>query len=440
MELANLSANLLSPLKAVDRHPVTVAPSTCLGDAIALMRGAIDPCPLPNSAHHSNETVKASISCVLVVDENQLVGLLSPEDVLNWATEYGWQGMKVADAMTRNLIVLKESEFTDTFTAFKLFCQHSIDYLPIVDERGQVVGLVSEKRIRPAMYSWIEALQQEAAKLQEKCELLDGNCELEKRVSDRKNAENALRQSEARYRAIVEDQSELICRYLPDGKITFVNQAYCRYFGVQPEDLLGNSFMPLIPEADREIFQDQYTSVSPDKPIFTGEHRVILPSGEIGWQQWIDRAIFDESGQIVEYQAQGRDVTQLKQAEIALLELNAELERRVQQRTQWYELAVSAGKVGVWDWNLETDEIYIAPSLKALLGYQDAEIPNRMENWASHVHPDDRVAVWEAVKAYLEGVTEIYEVEHRMLRKDGSTCWILARGSAIRSADGKACR
>ncbi|MBW3584861.1 MAG: PAS domain S-box protein [Cyanobacteria bacterium 0813] len=440
MELANLSANLRSPLKAVDRHPVTVAPSTCLGDAIALMRGARNPCPLPNSPPHSNETVKASISCVLVVDENQLVGLLSPEDVLNLATEYGWQGIKVADAMTRNLIVLKESEFTDIFTAFKLFCQYSIDCLPIVDEWGQPVGLVSEKRIRPAIYSWMEALHQEPAKLQEQSERLDGNCELEKRVSDRTNAEQDLRQSEARYQAIVEDQTELICRYLPDGKITFVNQAYCRYFGVKLEDLLGNSFMSLIPEADREIFQEQYTCVSPDNPIFTCEHRVILPSGEIRWQQWIDRAIFNESGQIVEYQAAGRDITDRKQAEIALQQLNAELELRVQQRTQWYELAVSAGKVGVWDWNLETDEIYIAPSLKAWLGYQEAEIPNRMENWASHVHPDDRVAVEEAVKAYLEGVTEIYEVEHRMLRKDGSTCWILARGSAIRSASGKACR
>ena len=88
MELANLSANLRSPLQAVDRHPVTVAPGACLGAAIALMRGAIAPCPLPNSSHHSNETVKASISCVLVVYENQLVGLLSPEDVLNLATEY----------------------------------------------------------------------------------------------------------------------------------------------------------------------------------------------------------------------------------------------------------------------------------------------------------------------------------------------------------------
>ncbi|MEG4504327.1 PAS domain S-box protein [Microcoleus sp. F6_B4] len=442
MELANLSANLRSPNEAVDRHPATVAPSTAISEAIALMRRTSNPCPLPNSPAlpDSNETVKASISCVLVVDENQLVGLLSPEDVLNLAaSEYGWQGMKVADAMTRNLIVLQESEFTDITTAFKLFCQYAIDCLPIVDERGQLVGTVSEKRIRPAMYSRIEALDREVAKQQEQCELLEANCELEK-ASDRQNAENALQQSEARYLAIVEDQTELICRYLPDGKITFVNQAYCRYFGVQPEDLLGNSFMSLLPEPDREIFQEQYTSVSPDKPVFTCEHRVILPSGEIRTQQWIDRAIFDESGQIVEYQAAGRDVTDRKQAEIALQQLNAELERRVQQRTQWYELAVSAGKVGVWDWNLETGEIYIAPSLKALLGYQDAEIPNRMENWVSHVHPDDRVAVAEAVNAYLEGLTEIYEVEHRMLRKDGSTCWILARGSAIRSAGGKAFR
>ncbi|MBD1884207.1 PAS domain S-box protein [Microcoleus vaginatus] len=442
MELANLSANLRSPDEAVDRHPATVGSSTSLAEAIALMRRTSNPCPLPNSPAFpdSNETVKASISCVLVVDENQLVGLLSPEDVVNLAaSEYGWQGMKVADAMTRNLIVLQESEFTDLITAFKLFCQYSLDCLPIVDERGQLVGLVSEKTIRPAMYSWMEARHQEAAKLQEQSELLDGNCELETRVSDRKNAENHLLQSQMRYQAIVEDQTELICRYLPDGKITFVNQAYCHYFGVQLEDLLGNSFLSLLPEADRKIFQEQYTSVCPEKPVFTCEHRVILPSGEIRWQQWIDRAIFDESGQIVEYQAAGRDVTDRKQAEIALQQLNAELERRVQQRTQWYEMAVSAGKVGVWDWNLETDEIYIAPSLKALLGYQDAEIPNRMENWVSHVHPDDRVAVEEAVKAYLEGVTEIYEVEHRMLRKDGSTCWILARGSAIRSADGKAC-
>jgi PAS domain S-box-containing protein len=342
MELANLSVNLRSPLEFVDRHPVTVSPSTSLGDAIALMRRDPNTCPLPDS----NETVKTSISCILVVEENQLVGLLRLADLLNLATAYGWQEMKVSGAMTRNLIVLKESKFTDIFTAFKLFCQYSIDCLPIVDERGQPVGLVTAESIHPEIYSIVKMLQQEVVKLQEKqCELLESKSEIEKQVSDRQNAENALRESEARYRAIVEDQSELICRYLPDGKFTFVNQAYCRYFGVQPEDLLGNSFMPLIPEADREIFQEQYASMSPEKPVFTCEHRVILPLGEIRWQQWIDRAIFDQNGEIVEYQAAGRDVTDRKQAEIALQQLNAELEQRVEQRTQRYEQAVLTSKL-----------------------------------------------------------------------------------------------
>ncbi|MEG3879419.1 PAS domain S-box protein [Microcoleus sp. herbarium7] len=428
MELANLSADLRSPSGVVDRHFVTVVPSTSLSEAIALMR------------RHSNAAAKASISCALVVDENQLVGLLSPPDVLNRAAEYGWQEMKVADAMTQNLIVLKQSEFTDIFTAFKLICQHSIDCLPIVDEQGHPVGLVSEETMRPEIYSLVAILQQEVVKLQQKlCELFESKSEIEKQVSDRQNAENALRQSEARYRAIVEDQSELICRYLRDSKITFVNQAYCRYFGVQAEDLLGNSFMPLIPEADREIVQEQYAFLSPENPFFTCEHRVILPTGEIRIQQWIDRAIFDDSGQIVEYQAAGRDVTERRQAEIALQQLNAELELRVQQGNESYDMAVSAGKVGVWNWNLETGEIYIDRSLKALLGYQDAEIPNRMENWMSLVHPDDLVALKASVNAYLEGATEIFEVEHRMLRSDGSTCWLLVRGSAVRSPLGKIC-
>jgi PAS domain S-box-containing protein len=259
-------------------------------------------------------------------------------------------------------------------------------------------------------------------------------------ISDRKNAENALRQSEARYRAIVEDQTELICRYLPDGKMTFVNQAYCRYFGLQPEDLLGKSFMPLVPEEDRSCFPELYAALSVENPFFTCEHRVILPSGEIRWQQWTDRAIFDETGQILEYQAVGRDVSDRKAAETALWQLNAELELRVQQRTERYELAVSAGKVGVWDWNLASGEIYLDPSLKALLGYREEEIANRIENWSSLVHPDDRLAVEQAVNSYLKGLRANFQVEHRMLRKDGSICWMFACGTGVRGPDGEICR
>ncbi|MGG6269019.1 PAS domain S-box protein [Leptolyngbya sp. AN03gr2] len=132
-----------------------------------------------------------------------------------------------------------------------------------------------------------------------------------------------LRQSEERYRAIVEDQTELICRFTPEGTLTFVNQAYSRYFGSTPDQLMGQNFLTLVPERDRPAVQeqlDELSAVTPENAIITHEHPVLKPEGEIGWQQWTNRAIFDDDGQLVGLQAVGRDITDRKLAEIALQE------------------------------------------------------------------------------------------------------------------------
>ena len=134
-------------------------------------------------------------------------------------------------------------------------------------------------------------------------------------ITERKKAEKALREREARYRAIVEDQTELICRFAPDGTLTFVNDAYCRYFGKRREELIGHSCMSLIPKEDRALVRTEFASLSPENPTATYEHRVLLPGREIGWNQWSDRAIFDEQGHLVEFQSVGRDITKRKQAE-----------------------------------------------------------------------------------------------------------------------------
>ncbi|NEO30555.1 MAG: PAS domain S-box protein [Symploca sp. SIO3C6] len=134
-------------------------------------------------------------------------------------------------------------------------------------------------------------------------------------ITERKLSEEALRQSEARYRAIVEDQTELICRFTINLTLTFVNEAYCRYFGKQQSELIGNSFMLKVFQEDHEIFQQAINSLSKEQPIITHEHRTIMPSGEIRWQQWTNRVLFDEHDQIIEFQAAGRDITPLKQAQ-----------------------------------------------------------------------------------------------------------------------------
>jgi PAS domain S-box-containing protein len=141
----------------------------------------------------------------------------------------------------------------------------------------------------------------------------------------RHEMDKKVKESEARYRAVVEDQTELICRFRPDGMLTFVNEAYCRYFDKRREELIGYSFMPLIPEEDRGFVGEGIASLSSENPVATHEHRVVRPNGEIGWQQWTNRAIFDEGGCLVEFQAVGRDITDRVRAEQALLKRNREL-------------------------------------------------------------------------------------------------------------------
>jgi PAS domain S-box-containing protein len=107
---------------------------------------------------------------------------------------------------------------------------------------------------------------------------------------------------------------------------------------------------------------------------------------------------------------------------------------------QRYERAIEASKVGVWDWNLETDEVYVAPNRRALLGYGHHEIRNHLDDWGKHVHPDDSKHMMAAIEAHLRGETPQYELEHRMLHKDGSVRWVLARGIVIRDEKGKPVR
>jgi len=110
--------------------------------------------------------------------------------------------------------------------------------------------------------------------------------------------------------------------------------------------------------------------------------------------------------------------------------IEKELRKQAEER---YVRASVAGRVGVWDWDLKTDEIYVDPELKRLLGYEDHEIQNNINDWGSKVHPDDADLVMAEATKHLEGVTARYEVEHRMLHKDGSIRWFLARGTVTKA-------
>ncbi len=134
-------------------------------------------------------------------------------------------------------------------------------------------------------------------------------------ITERRGMEESLRQSESRYKAIVENQAEFVVRYLSGGIVSFVNDTLCRYLGLNPEDVLGRSYYPFIHPEDRQGFVAQIEALGRNEPSRVAEARVVLPDGRVTWHRWTHVAIFDSAGKLVEYQATGRDVSDRKAAE-----------------------------------------------------------------------------------------------------------------------------
>ncbi|MBE9178576.1 PAS domain-containing protein [Oculatella sp. LEGE 06141] len=241
-------------------------------------------------------------------------------------------------------------------------------------------------------------------------------------ITERKRAEEALRQ----YERIVSATSDEIALVDRNYRYRFVNQAYVERHGKSYDDIIGHTMSEVI---------DQDDFATTIKPMLDRA----LAGETLRYETYHESATgvstalsitytpyFELNGTISGVVASIRNITELKQVEEAL-----------RQSEQRYALAVNAGKVGVWDWNLETNDIYVDPMLKSLLGYDDAEINNRLEDWASLVHSDDQPIMQQTAASHIEGQTPIFELEHRMLHKDGSIRWLLARGHAIRDGDGR---
>ena len=200
---------------------------------------------------------------------------------------------------------------------------------PLDDD--QVLGLVRDvterKTYENRLLRMNEELEQRVA---ERTATLEATvARLEAEIAERRRTETALRLSEARYRAIVEDQTEMICRFTPGGVLTYVNEAYARYFQKTPEELMGGRFIPAHPPEDKTLMAQNIEALDCEHPVTTVELRVILPGGEVRWNQWTYRLICDEAGEnIVEYQAVGRDVTERRRAAEEIQKLNDDLRRR----------------------------------------------------------------------------------------------------------------
>jgi PAS domain S-box-containing protein len=232
-----------------------------------------------------------------------------------------------------------------------------------------------------------------------------------------------LEESEQRYRNVIEDQTEFICRFLPDGTHVFVNDAYCRHFGMPPEEIIGHRFRPKIPIGDRDDVKRFFASLTPDHPIDVIEHRIIMPDGSLRWQRWSDRAIFDHSGTVTGYQSVGRDITEEKATRIALVESEEKFRSFVENAN---DIIFSMTPAGIFT--------YLSPRLKELLGYHADELIGR--SFKDFIHPDDLPAYHEFAQQKRRPQEKKNGIDYRVRHKNGTWFWHTTMTSVIRDARG----
>jgi PAS domain S-box-containing protein len=247
-------------------------------------------------------------------------------------------------------------------------------------------------------------------------------------VTERARAEEALQESEEKYRSLVESAQDPIFVSDADGRYLYVNSAAAAQFGTIPEKIVGKSVDELFPPHVAERLRACVKQV-----IQTGQGLITEEMSEInGKPLWFStnlQPIRDPRGQVKAVQAVARDISSLKQAEQAL----RESEERLRQ-------AVRVSNIGIFDHDHRTDTIYWSPRQREIHGWGPDE-PITLPMFFDLLHPEDRESITAAVRrAHDPAGDGVWDVEHRIIRRDGTVRWLTARSQTFFEGEGAARR
>jgi two-component system, cell cycle sensor histidine kinase and response regulator CckA len=250
-----------------------------------------------------------------------------------------------------------------------------------------------------------------------------------------RRAEDALRESEASYRSLVETAIDPVFTCDIEGRYLFVNAAAARMLGRAPADVIGRTPGELFPPQVAAGYQAGPRQVIESGESLISENRVEIGGQEL-WFSSVLQPIRDADGRITKAQGVVRDITRLKAAEFAL----RENEERLRQ-------AVGASKIGIFDHDHLTDEMYFSPEQREILGLgveervsgRDLHAPPGSRTFMDLIHPDDRSRIdAEVARAHKSG-HGVFDVEYRIVRRDGTPRWVTTRSQTFFEGEGEAC-
>jgi len=244
-------------------------------------------------------------------------------------------------------------------------------------------------------------------------------------ITERVLIDQKLRKSEEHFRSVIQAQRDLIYRYSSDGTITLANDAYCQFVDKPTNEILGTSLFETIASEDQETVREHIDSLSVKNPVATHENINFNCKGESRWFEWTDLAIISEIGEIVEYQAIGRDITERVQAEQSLL-----LEKEKAQK--YLEVA------GVMILVIGADQKVSLINKRGcqILGYTSDEILG--SNWFETCIPDrnrDEI-IFIFSRLMADEIEPVEYFENRVLTKDGKERLIAWHNTILKDSTG----
>jgi PAS domain S-box-containing protein len=235
--------------------------------------------------------------------------------------------------------------------------------------------------------------------------------------------EDALRDSEARNAAMLRALPDLMFLMDRDGRYLDYHAKSPRDLFVPPEQFLGKTLFDVLPPELAARFAEPLATASATTEPCVVDYALPMPDGDRFFEA---RLVGCGPNQVLTII---REVTEQKRAEA-----------RLRDSEHRYALATAAGGVGVWDWNVETDRLYVDPAVLDILGYAPADGPRQRMNWRDLVHPQDHEDITARAFACLTDRAIKVDIEHRMIHKDGGVRWFHTRGSAVWREDGSAYR
>lgn len=244
-------------------------------------------------------------------------------------------------------------------------------------------------------------------------------------VGERKSMELALRHSERRLQSLIEATSDLIFRMNPEG--TLMEQ-------VGDTSLLGpvgkasDWIAEFVPDSDRDAVRQALDTAIRQRMPLAIEHRVRLADDSVGWLSSRAVPVLGEDGAITEWFGMATDITQRRHTE-----------QQLAHGAQVLRMASEIGKVGLWEWNVETGELIWSDEHFRMEGYEPGEVVPTFEIWAERVHPEDRQATELKVSEAMASGEE-YINDYRVCHTDGEVRWLSARGRFLFDESGQPVR